>query len=136
MQETDTFQLHIDLAITILKTQDLLVINTFKQGMFKAMEPEYAHCVAMGAMHRLAESDGDAFTWALHNYDPDFYLETRRHIVVWAAIQLIQQGLIPGQDFSALPGGGLAMRSQDRQRLTPSESAFLNLLLQEVLHLI
>ncbi|NJO41223.1 MAG: hypothetical protein HC769_16030 [Cyanobacteria bacterium CRU_2_1] len=130
----EDFELYLNWAVSILKTQDLQVIRTFKHEIVTRLEPEYMTNILIAALHHLAEDDPDTFNWALHNYDPEFYIEVRYRTVVAAVRQLVRRGMIPGRDFSSIPLGGLIVTPQVRAILWQNTSTFSAVLLQEILH--
>lgn len=65
------------------------------------------------SLERLIWFDTDAFTWAIANLIPgDVIQEIRRIISVTVGMRLIDQGLIPGQDFSVNSMGNLLLNSK------------------------
>lgn len=130
----EDFEIYLNWAASILKTQDPQVIRAFKQEASYRLSSENLINVLIAALHQLAETDPELFTWALHNYDPEFYVEVRYRVVVAAARQLVRQGLIPGTDFSAIPVGGLIVNPRAKKLLQQNISPFTRLLLQEILH--
>lgn len=133
-REVEDFEQHVDLVLTILKTQDKLVVDSFKQSFSTLVDSEYAKDVVIAALYYLSEVDPEQFTWALHNYDSELYLELRRQAVVCAARKLIQQGLVPGRDFSSIPVGGLAIYQESRPIFTQGNSPFMTFLFEEILY--
>lgn len=128
------FEIYLNWAVNILKTQDPQVIYTFKQEAHNCLDEHNLNSILIAALHCLADSEPETFHWALHNYDPEFYVEVRRRTVVAAARQLIRQGFIPGQDFSSIPIGGLIVNTDAKAALWANTSAFSASLLREVLH--
>ncbi|WAL62588.1 hypothetical protein [Thermocoleostomius sinensis] len=128
------FELYLNWAVSILKTQDPQVIQSFKEEANLRLDRNSLNNILVAALHHLADSDLDAFRWALHNYDSEFYTELRRRTVVAAARQLIRQGCIPGQDFSSLPVGGLLVTPRAKEILWKHTSPFSEYLLREILH--
>lgn len=131
--DTDDFELHLEFVVNILKTQDQIIIETFKRSINTLVDSEYIQAVIISAMACLAEVDSETFFWALYHYDPDLHLELRRRTVVWAAQQLIDQGFVPGKDFSSIPGGGLTVARSAREALLKLSAAASALLLEDIL---
>lgn len=128
------FELYLNWAVNTLKTQDPQVICTFKQEASNCLDAQSLTNILIAALHCLADSDPKAFHWALHHYDPEFYVEVRHRTVVAAARQLIRQGFVPGKDFSGIPVGGLLVNAQAKTALWENTSTFSASLLREVLH--
>lgn len=128
------FELYLNWTVSILKTQDPQVIYTFKQEASNCLNDQNLTNILIAALHCLADSEPETFHWALHNYDPEFYIEVRRRTVVAAARQLIRQGFVPGKDFSSVPIGGLIVSPRAKVALWENTSAFSASLLREVLH--
>lgn len=128
------FELYLNWAVSILKTQDPQVAHTFKQEASSCLDAQSLTNILIAALHCLADSNPEAFQWALHHYDPEFYVEVRRRTVVAAARQLVRQGFTPGIDFSSIPVGGLIVNPQARAALWEKTSTFSASLLREVLH--
>lgn len=120
--------------MSILKTQDPQVINSFKQEASYRLSPEHLNDILIAALYELAETEPEIFVWALHNYDAEFYIEVRRRIAVAAARQLIRQGLVPGTDFSGIPTAGLIVRPEAKAILQQNTSTFTSFMLREILH--
>ncbi|HEY9664272.1 MAG TPA: hypothetical protein V6C65_37995 [Allocoleopsis sp.] len=128
------FEIYLNWTVSILKTQDPQVINSFKQEASYRLSPEQLKDILIAALYQLAETEPEVFVWALHNYDPEFYIEVRYRIAVAAARQLIRQGLVPGTDFSAIPTAGLIVRPEAKAILQENTSAFTSFMLREILH--
>lgn len=129
----EDFELHFDLIVKILKTQDISVVQSFKRGIKTLADPEYIQDVVIAAMYYLADSDPVAFIWALHNYDLNLYLELRWKTSLHAVRKLINRGFVLGRDFSTLPCGGLAISPEAQKALMEDPVPCTMLLLQEVL---
>lgn len=130
----ENFELYLTWTVRILKTQDPQVICSFKQEAKRCLSAEELSNVLIAALHCLAETDPEAFTWALHHYDPEFYVEVRRRMVVAVARQLIRRGFMPGRDFSSIPVGGLLLSTQAKAALHLDASPFTASLLKEIVH--
>jgi hypothetical protein len=129
------FEIYVDWAVNILRTQDLNVIRRFRQEAIGYLSSEDLTNVVISALHYLADADMETFRWALRNYKPAFYAEVRRRAVVAAAYHLIQQGFVPGKDFSSIPVGGLLVNLAAKEALKQFKtSAFSTFLLQEITH--
>jgi hypothetical protein len=127
------FEVYLNWAVSVLKTQDPQVIQSFKEEANLRLDNNSLNNILVAALHHLADADFEAFRWALHHYDSEFYTELRRRTVTAAARQLIRQGYIPGQDFSSIPVGGLLVTPQAKEMLWKHITPFSEHLLQEVL---
>lgn len=130
----DDFELFLNWTVSVLQTQDLQVIRRFKQEARRHLSPDSLADVLIAALNYLADSEPELFQWALHNYDPDFYVELRRKTVVASARQLIRHGFTPGVDFSSVPVGGLFVNPDAKAILERNTSEFSASLLREILH--
>jgi hypothetical protein len=127
------FERYLNWAVNSLKTQNIQVIQAFKQEAALHFDRDRLTNVLVAALHQLADSDPETFHWALHNYDAEFYVELRRRTVVATARQLIRHGCIPGKDFSSIPEAGLIVTPQAQAILWKNASPFSEVLLREVL---
>lgn len=132
--DIDNFELHLEFVVNVLKTQDEVIIETFKRSINTLLDSDYIREVIISAMVCLAEVDSETFFWALYHYDPELHLEMRRRTVVWAAQQLVDQGFAPGKDFSSIPGGGLMANRSARKALLKLSVAASALLLEDILY--
>lgn len=131
----EDFELYVSWAVSILQTQDYNVIREFQQEAKLHLTQEGLTNVLVSALQYLADADSETFQWALHNYDPHFYVEIRRRTVIAIAHYLIHQGFIPGKDFSSIPVGGLLVNPAARNALKQyTSSTFSLFLLREILH--
>lgn len=128
------FEIYLNWTVSILKTQDPQVIESFKQEANLHLDSNSLTNILVAALHHLADTDPEAFRWALQNYDSEFYTELKRRTVVAAARQLIRQGCIPGEDFSSIPVGGLLVTPRAKDILWKHTSPFSEYLLREILH--
>lgn len=128
------FEIYLKWAVSILQTQDPQVIQSFKEEANLRLDNNSLNNILVAALHHLADTDLEAFRWALHNYDSEFYTELRRRTATAAARQLIRQGYTPGKDFSSIPVGGLLVTPQAKEMLCRHLTPFSEHLLREVLH--
>ncbi|WP_416675590.1 hypothetical protein [Egbenema bharatensis] len=132
----EDFELYVSWTVSVLQTQNPYVIRDFRQEARLYLTRENLTNVLVSALHYLADADSETFQWALHNYEPNFYVEVRRRTALAAARLLIQQGFVPGQDFSSVPVGGLLVNLSARAALEQQylSSTFSACLLREILH--
>lgn len=131
---SEDFAIYLSWTVSVLETQDPQVIRAFKQEAKHHLDVETLTNVLIAALHHLAETNFETLVWALHNYDPEFYVEVRRRTTLAAARQLIRQGLVPGKDFSSIPVGGLMVYPEARAILFSHATPFTEFLLKEVLY--
>ena len=125
----------LDCVINLLKSQNQVIINAFKQEVKKVVDREALHQLLIEAMSCLAETDFDTFLWALHHYDAEFYVAVKQQMNAAAVKRLIERGFIPGKDFSAMPSGGLAVHQVAEAVLLENPSTLSSQLLRDILQL-
>ena len=136
--EINETEFYVNTVKQILQTQNVALARQFRQNFQPAIAPKQMETVIYLALHSLAETDPESFTWALHHYDHDLYVKLRTNIAAYAIRQLIDFGFILGIDFSSLPNGNLILTSHIYHFLMKegrATSAFIYLLLQETLQI-
>lgn len=131
--QDERFERNVSWVVSILKTQDDLVLKAFRTGASRLVATEFFHDVLEAAMDHLAIHDHSTFRWALNHYDPELYDDLKQRTLGKVAHFLTQQGCIPGDDFSAQRGDTLLLKHRASQTLLGDADIWALPLIQDVL---
>jgi hypothetical protein len=131
--DTATFKRNLDWVISVFQTQDLLVVNALRVGAASWLNRDFFRDVLIAAMRYLAVADPETFDWVLFYYDPKLHVELKQATITFLAETLIQQGFVPGEDFSCDAWGKLLMTPAAHESLLAFPQVWRSPLIDEVL---
>jgi hypothetical protein len=131
---SNTYELHLDLAIDVLKTQNPALVVSLKDFLTVLPNAKCVEEVLIAAIYRLAEADPDACRWILRNpryLEPELDLTEITTKLVMTKLQ--NQGFVLGQDFKFESNSQLCISEQAKTRLMIENSGCDRFFLEEVL---
>lgn len=136
MSNLTSCDLHIDLAIEALKSQNPELIGHLKDFFSGVITPKRIEDVLLSAIYQLAETDLITCRWVLNhaNYlEPD--VDLADYTLKTALSQLQSHGFVPNHDFKIAQDGHLQVRQLAKAQLLAATCMGDRLLFEEVLHL-
>lgn len=131
--DSERFKFHIELIIDALKLQNKAKVEYFKSFLTTLFCPEYTTDILTAAVFQLAETDPENCRWALRNfYELKLNRDIIEGVVRFATQKLISKGFILGQDFSAIPNGGIVITKNAKAALIEATSASEHLFIEEI----
>lgn len=126
--------LDVDIEGTTCTLEIKALMRFFKELLTTLQVSESTADVFAKVMYQLAETDLETCRWVLDNfYDLEGYLKLIEKTANFATQILIEEGFIPGQDFSANPAGGILIKRNVNAALMEEVAAFDRLLLEDIL---
>ncbi|AFZ34716.1 hypothetical protein Sta7437_1145 [Stanieria cyanosphaera PCC 7437] len=138
----DNYQLHIDLSVQILKSQNQALVVHLKNFLVYLVSPLEIEKIFQSAIEQIALADEQSCRWILQNRD---YLLPEIDLIEIAQqmikIILEKQGFIIGQDFqfhnrtqlSGCPYVIKQLSLNEQSELTESQNKLFNLMKEEFL---
>jgi hypothetical protein len=125
-----------DVAVDVLKTQNLAAISSLKKFLAALPSPSYISRVLLEAIYRLAQQDVAACRWVIQHrrlLEPELDLDRVAQNLVRQRLQ--NQGLLLDQDFSFTAEGQLQGGAALKAWLLAEATAGERVLLEEILQI-
>lgn len=136
MRLAANYDIHIELAVDVFKSQNPTLIVSLKNFLTVLPNAKCVEEVLTGAIYKLAKTEPDACRWLLRN---SYYLKPEVDLVELARslalIKLEMQGFVLNQDFTFEPNSRLQITEQAKSRLLLENSAGDRLILEEILQI-
>lgn len=133
--EIKLFQFNVDFVITTLKLKNKTVLEKYEKILNTKLGEDYTGQIFIAALFELSEKDKDTLDWVKQNlYQLEFYSKLVNIVAMSAVKKLIQEGFVPGIDFSATEQGQILINHNAKKAFIEStEDPEDKLLFQQIL---
>lgn len=129
-----TYDIHLELALDVFKSQNPALIISLKNFLTVLPNPQCVEDVLTAAIYTLAKTEPEACRWILRN---SYYLKPEVDLVEFtsnlALTKLQNQGFIANQDFKFESNSHLQVTEKAKAGLMDNNSDGDRLLLEEIL---
>lgn len=129
-----TYDIHLELAVDVFKSQNPALIISLKNFLTVLPNPQCVEDVLTAAIYTLAKTEPEACRWILRN---SYYLKPEVDLVEFtsnlALTKLQNQGFVVNQDFKFESNSHLQVTEKAKFRLMDNNSDGDRLLLEEIL---
>jgi hypothetical protein len=133
-QEYHEFHSAVGLFAYISKFRDKALVEICEHTLLMILGSKYTTNVMNAAMFELAESAPETCQWIWQNFpEHEACISLKEYFIMLAIQQLVSQGFVLGQDFSATTHGTLLINENAKLALIQSFSHQYLLLLEELI---
>lgn len=129
-----TYDIHLELAVDVFKSQNPTLIISLKNFLTVLPNPKCVEDVLMAGIYTLAKTEPEACRWILRN---SYYLKPEVDLVEFtnnlALTKLQNQGFVVNQDFKFESNSHLQVTEKAKAGLMDDNSDGDRLLLEEIL---
>jgi len=129
-----TYDIHLELAVDVFKSQNPALIISLKNFLTVLPNPQCVEDVLTAAIYTLAKTEPEACRWILRN---SYYLKPEVDLVEFtsklAITKLQNQGFVVNQDFKLESNSHLQVTEKAKAGLMDDNSDGARLLLEEIL---
>lgn len=129
-----TYDIHLELAVDVFKSQNPALIISLKNFLTVLPNPQCVEDVLMAGIYTLAKTEPEACRWILRN---SYYLKPEVDLVEFtnnlALTKLQNQGFVVNQDFKFESNSHLQVTEKAKAGLMDDNSDGDRLLLEEIL---